>query len=86
MTAMVRLGRLLLILVVVAALAGTGAYLAWAFKAAWALGGTSELTVHGWIALALAGGLTAVVGGGLMALAFWSSRKGFDERAGGSDG
>jgi hypothetical protein len=85
MAAMVRPGRLIFILLVVAALAGVAAYLAWAFKASWDLGGTSELTIHGWIALALAGGLTALIGGGLMFLAFWSSRRGYDDRAGGSE-
>lgn len=85
MASMTQFGRILFVALVATALAGVAVYLAWAFKASWALGGTSELTVHGWIALALAGGLTAVVGGGLMALAFWSSRKGFDDRAGGSE-
>ena len=58
---------------------------AWAFHAAWNLGGMggeSGLTVHGWIALGLAFAGTAVVGGGLMWLAFYSARKGYDDRVG----
>jgi hypothetical protein len=36
---------------------------------------------HGWIALSLGAGATLLVGGGLMALVFFSSRRGYDERA-----
>jgi hypothetical protein len=62
------------------------AAVAWAFHAAWDLGGhsdkTSGMTIHGWIALSIAFVGTAVVGGGLMWLAFYSSRRGFDDRVG----
>ncbi len=40
------------------------------------LGGVS---VHGYIALGLGVMVTAAIGGGLMALAFHSSRQGFDD-------
>jgi hypothetical protein len=33
----------------------------------------------GWLAMALAGGLSIALGAGLMALMFYSSRKGYDE-------
>lgn len=46
---------------------------------------TSHMTVHGWIALSIAFVMTLVVGGGLMALAFYSARKGYDDRAGGEE-
>lgn len=39
------------------------------------------MSLHGWIALGLGVGLSLVLGAGLMALAFVSHRRGFDERA-----
>jgi hypothetical protein len=42
----------------------------------------AALSLHGWIALGLGCGLSLLVGGGLMALAFHSARKGFDDRIG----
>ena len=42
----------------------------------------AQMTVHGWIALGLGCGLSLLVGGGLMALVFHSSRHGYDDRAG----
>lgn len=41
----------------------------------------SAMSVHGWIALGLGTFLSLAVGGGLMALAFYSAHKGYDERA-----
>ena len=41
----------------------------------------SAMSVHGWIALSLGTFLSLALGGGLMALAFYSARKGYDERA-----
>lgn len=40
----------------------------------------SALSVHGWIALSLGTVLSLLVGGGLMALVFYSARKGYDDR------
>ena len=40
----------------------------------------SAMSVHGWIALALGTFLSLAVGGGLMALVFYSARKGYDDR------
>ncbi len=40
----------------------------------------SAMSVHGWIALGLGTLLSLVVGGGLMALVFYSARKGYDDR------
>ena len=52
---------------------------------AWQTLGTSELTVHGYIALVL--GVIGTIGLGvcLMALVFYSHRYGYDERVGGGD-
>jgi H+/Cl- antiporter ClcA len=69
-------------LIVVAALAVVFGYIAWALKASWALGEGVSLGVHGWTALVLAFVVTGLLGGGLMWLAFYSSRKGFDDRVG----
>ncbi len=41
----------------------------------------SAMSMHGWIALSLGTFLSLAVGGGLMALVFYSARNGFDERA-----
>ncbi|MGE0046076.1 MAG: hypothetical protein AB7J28_01250 [Hyphomonadaceae bacterium] len=40
----------------------------------------SEITMHGWIALALGTVLSLGLGAGLMALSFYSARRGFDDR------
>jgi hypothetical protein len=71
------LGMVALILVLAAALG----FAIWAFVALWKLAGDTSMSVHGWIAMALAGVLTLLIGGGLMWLAFFSARKGYDERA-----
>ena len=61
-------------LIVLAAVIG---FAVWAFSLS---GVTGPRSVHGWVALIL--GLAGVAGltGGLMWLAFYSSRKGFDDR------
>jgi hypothetical protein len=38
------------------------------------------MSIHGWIALTLGTLLSLAVGGGLMALVFYSARKGYDDR------
>ena len=40
----------------------------------------SAMSIHGWIALILGTFLSLAVGGGLMALVFFSARKGYDDR------
>jgi len=45
-----------------------------------------RMSVHGWIAMDLGMTLTAIAGGGLMWLAFYSARKGYDERVDRDDG
>ena len=40
----------------------------------------SAMNIHGWIALFLGTFLSLAVGGGLMALVFYSARKGYDDR------
>jgi hypothetical protein len=51
----------------------------WGFFAAWKLSGGAPISVNGYVALGLAGGVTLLLGGGLMWLAFYSSRKGWDD-------
>lgn len=46
----------------------------------------SAMSVHGWIALAAGSVLSILVGGGLMALVFYSARKGYDDRLDGATG
>ncbi len=43
--------------------------------------GDVDISLHGWIALTLGAVATCAVGAGLMALVFFSSRHGYDERA-----
>ena len=45
----------------------------------WVLRGDTGITLHGWLALGVALIGTAAVGGGLMWLAFYSSRAGWDD-------
>jgi hypothetical protein len=46
---------------------------------AFKIGGVRDITVHGWIALSLAVVLTGALAGGLVWLAFYSSRHGYDD-------
>ena len=48
---------------------------------AWQEIGDVEMSWHGVIALSLGVAVTILLGGGLMALVFFSSRHGYDERA-----
>lgn len=69
-------------------IAGALAFVAGAVIAAviaWASAGPVEISVHGWIALGLGVSLTLALGAGLMGLVFYSSRRGFDDRARGAD-
>jgi hypothetical protein len=45
----------------------------------------SHITGHGWAALIIAFVMVSLVGGGLMWLAFYSARRGFDDRVAGKD-
>ena len=47
--------------------------------ALWVLRGDTGITLHGWIALGVALLGTTLIGGGLMWLAFYSSRAGWDD-------
>ncbi|MET3840431.1 hypothetical protein [Bradyrhizobium sp. OAE829] len=51
------------------------------FVAAWNSGGDAEMSKHGWIAMGLGTFFSIVIGCGLMALMFYSSRSGHDEAA-----
>lgn len=55
---------------------------AWGLWLARRLDGFSDMTVHGWIALGLALLLGGALTGGLMWLAFYSARKGYDDDVG----
>ena len=49
---------------------------------AFRIGGGSHMTIHGYVALGLAVVFTALLGGGLMSLAFYSNRHGYDDDQG----
>ncbi len=69
------------VILLAAVLAGFLTFAVWAFFRTWALAGDARISVHGYIAMGLAAVLTLLLGGGLMWLAFYSSRKGYDEAA-----
>lgn len=48
---------------------------------AWSIGGSIEIGKHGWIALGLGTFFSLLIGCGLMALMFFSGRRGYDEAA-----
>lgn len=54
----------------------------WAGVAGWNLESDVEMSVHGYIAMAIGIVASLVVGIGLMTLVFYSSRKGYDDEAG----
>jgi hypothetical protein len=64
----------LLLAVLAAFLAGS----AWFAVSAWRRTAGVEISTHGMIAMGLGIIVTFLVGAGLMALVFWSSRKGYD--------
>ena len=66
----------ILVAAVLAAAAMAVAYSAWQSLA------DVQMSVSGYVAMILGGVATLALGVGLMALIFWSNRKGFDERAG----
>jgi len=67
----------LTITVLVALLGASAAVAYWV----WQELGDVNISGHGWLALSLGAVATFLVGTGLMALVFFSSRRGFDERA-----
>ena len=73
--AYIRRMRVILIVVLFAMLAGA----VWFAGAAWTHLGGDAIPMYGWVAIA--GGVTfsLLVGGGLMALVFYSSRHGYDD-------
>ncbi len=70
-----RAGLTLTILVALLAASAAVAYWVWQEL------GDVNISGHGWLALSLGAGATFLVGAGLMALVFFSSRRGYDERA-----
>ena len=67
--------------IVVAILLALLGLAAWAGYRMWTMLTGVEMTGHGWLAMALGILFSLLVGGGLMALVFYSSRHGYDEAA-----
>lgn len=40
----------------------------------------ADISIHGWIAMAAGGALSLLLAAGLMALTFFSARRGYDDR------
>jgi hypothetical protein len=70
-------GQAILLAVLVVLLIGTGVWVV----SAWTTSSGVEMSSHGWIALALGTFFSLLIGCGLMALMFFSSRHGYDEAA-----
>ena len=69
------IGQAIVLVVLAALLIGTGI---WA-RSVWNASSGVEIGPHGWIALGLGTFFSLVIGCGLMALMFYSSRHGYDE-------
>ena len=67
------------LLVLIAMLGFMVVLAAWGAWASWRLAGDAPMSIHGWIAMAIAGSFTALLTGGLIRLAFYSARKGYDD-------
>lgn len=82
-------GGLIAILLSLMALGGALGAVIWGLIAAWndadQANPGSRLTTHGWAALIIAFVMVCIVGGGLMWLAFYSARKGYDDRVSNRD-
>jgi hypothetical protein len=63
----------ILVLLLLASLAG--------LAATFLVGRMPAISLHGWIAMGLGGVFSIILGSGLMWLSFYSARQGFDERA-----
>jgi hypothetical protein len=70
-------GQAILLAILLVLLIGTGV---WAVSA-WTASSGVEMSKHGWIALGLGTFFSLLIGCGLMALMFFSSRYGYDEAA-----
>ncbi len=66
----------------VAALGLMLAFAVWGFGVAWKMAGNAPMSLHGYVAMGLGVVLSILLGGGLMALAFHSSRRGYDDDQG----
>ena len=62
-------------LVLIVALAGMVVFAGWGAWVSWRLAGDAPMSIHGWIAMAIAGVGVAVLTGGFIWLAFYSGPK-----------
>lgn len=74
---MMRIGSILLFLFLLALLGGTG----WFVFEGMSATANVEVSIHGYIAMALGVAFSLAIGVGLMVLLFYSSRHGYDEPA-----
>jgi hypothetical protein len=65
-----------------AVMAGLVMVAGWGAVASWRLAGDTRMSVHGYIAMGIAFVFTGVLAGGLIWLAFYSARKGYDDQQG----
>jgi hypothetical protein len=67
------------IVLLILVMAGFVVLAGWGAWASWRLAGDVRMSIHGWIAMAIAGVFTAALAGGLIWLAFYSAREGYDD-------
>lgn len=67
------------LILLVTALGGLLAFAVWGLATVWRLTGDTHVSVHGYIAMGIAAVFTLLLGGGLMWLAFYSARRGYDD-------
>lgn len=67
--------------IVIAVLLALLGFAAWAGYRMWTMMSGVEMSGHGWLAMILGIVFSLLVGGGLMALLFYSSRHGYDDAA-----
>ena len=65
--------------ILVIALASMVVFASWGAWASWRLAGDAPMSIHGWIAMGIAGVGVALLTGGFIWLAFYSARKGYDD-------
>jgi hypothetical protein len=56
-----------------------GALAVWGLIVTWDFAGDVKISIHGYIAMALGVGGTVLMAGGLIWLAYYSARKGYDQ-------
>ena len=74
-----RPGIILPVVLLIVVLTGLVLFAGWGAWASWRLAGTAPMSVHGYVAMGVAGIGVGALTGGLIWLAFYSARRGYDD-------